>query len=480
MSTFSNAVTKQESTRTETTNGMKARKGTGSACMDLFYKIGASRGTNIIPLFEKAYVEDSELAVRIILYARDVRAGMGERQIFRSVLEHISKNYPMTALLVINKIPEIGRWDDMFSVTDSRVKEHCVSLIKTALESGDGLCAKWMPREKKGVDFKNFVWWNQIRKSMSLSAKEYRKMISRLTKVVEQQMCSNDWDNINFSHVPSVASSIYKKAFNRHTEKYAEYVSALKSGDKSVKINASAIFPHDVLKGRIGYYGNIFDSVELDAIEMQWNALPNYITNGSILPIVDVSASMTWDKVHRTNFTPLDIAVSLGLYCADKNTGKFKDLFMTFSSEPELVQLKGNINQKINQMTGANVGGSTDLEAAMKLILKTALKGNVPKEEMPKTLIIFSDMQFDYCTENADASAIKMIKKMFKEYDYDVPQVVFWNLHSHDNVPVKQDKSGTALVSGFSTSIIKNILAAKQFDPYSIMMDTVMNPRYDF
>jgi hypothetical protein len=310
-----------------------------------------------------------------------------------------------------------------------------------------------------------------------MSPKQYRKSLVTMTTVVETQMCAGDWDNINFSHVPSVASRLYKKAFNRHTPAFAEYVAKLVSGDKTVKVNANAIFPHDVLKGIAHSYTKL-DKTETDHVIAQWDALPNYVGDASILPLVDVSGSMT-TSVPGSTVRCLDVAVSLGLYLADKNKGAFKDTFLTFSSKPQLVTLKGNIVDKVTQMSKSDWEMSTNLHAAMDKILSVAVKGNVPASDMPAMLLILSDMQFNQCAR-FDDSAMQMIERKFADAGYVVPQIVFWNLNSSDNVPVKADKSGAALVSGFSPSIMTSLLAAdmNEFTPEGIMLKTVMSDRY--
>jgi len=468
MNAFVNAVANQEA---RTANGMKARKSTAKATVDLFYNIGASRGKDITKAFTAAYVEDSNVALRIAQWARDVRGGAGERQLFRDILVHLEKRDPDAALALLKKVPEVGRWDDIFVFQNPDLKSAAYTMLGDALRAGNGLAAKWTPRKGKVAA--------EIRAFFGMSPKQYRKSLVALTKVVETQMCANDWDNINFSHVPSVAARNYKKAFNRHTPAFAEYVAKLVAGDKTVKVNADAIFPHDVLKGVAHSYTKL-NKTETDHVIAQWDALPNYVGDASILPLVDVSGSMTCTAGGTTNVRCLDVAVSLGLYLADKNKGVFKDTFLTFSSNPQLVTLKGNIVEKCDQMSRSNWEMSTDLHKAMNKILSVAVKGNVPASDMPKMLLILSDMQFNQCAR-FDDSAMEMIERKYEEAGYTVPQVVFWNLNSSGNVPVKADKSGAALVSGFSPSIMKALLSADldQFTPEGIMLKTVMVPRYD-
>jgi len=477
MNTFVNAVVNQ-SARTE--NGMKARQSTANALTDLFFKIGAMRGQNVIPAWTAAYVQDAKLAARIALWARDVRGGAGERKIFRDILVDLAKTDPFYGVGLARKIPELGRWDDFLVFVGTHLEVYAFETIREALEAGDGLCAKWMPRQGDvAVKLRKYLGW---------TPKFYRKRLVELTKVVETQMCANDWDNINFNHVPSVASGRYKKAFSRHTEKYKEWTAALVSTDpkvkETVKVNAGAVYPYDVLKGVINHYGQ-YNTSNLQHIQAQWDALPNFVGNANILPLVDVSGSMTSKAggyQSKSEVTCLDVAVSLGLYLADKNTGKkFKNTFLTFSSKPSLLHLQGNILDKVKQMVTSKWEMSTNLHLAFEKILYVALEWKVPQSEMPEVLLILSDMQFDQCARYDD-SAMEMIKRKYTEAGYDVPNIVFWNLNAHDNVPVKYDTRGAALVSGFSPSIVKAVLQAEMgnFTPEAIMMQTIMNPRYDY
>ena len=470
MSTFVEAVKNQGA---RTANGMKARKSTASACVDLFFKIGASRGKNITSEFVAAYVEDKDVALRIAQWARDVRGGSGERELFRQILQYLEKHDKDAATKLLAKVPEIGRWDDIFVFKDKEMKAKAFTMLGDALRNRNGLAAKWTPRQGPLAA--------EIRQFYGMSPKFYRKSLVELTNVVEQQMCANKWDDINHSHVPSLAASRYKKAFTRHGTKFAEYVEKLVKGEAGVKVNAGAVYPYDILKG-INTYGISYGKTELDHIVKQWEALPNYVGDANILPLVDVSGSMTCPVGGRTSGSKtscLDVAVSLGLYLADKNKGKFKDTFLTFSSSPQLLHLKGNIVEKMNQMVRSQWEMSTNLHAAMDKILQTAIKGKVPQEEMPGTLLIMSDMQFNACARHDD-SAMEMIARKYETAGYKVPQIVFWNLNAADNVPVKADTSGAALVSGFSPAIVKSVLSTDmdQFTPQGIMLKAVMIDRY--
>ena len=457
-----------------TVNGMKAQASTGHNVVDLFSNIGSSRGKDIVPAFVAAYAEDADLATRVALWARDVRGGAGERKAFRDILKYLYENDKDRYTRVLARVPELGRWDDLLTVDGDKI---AYKMIADALESGNGLAAKWMPR--KGEEAA------KLRKYLRMSPKQYRKTLVELTKVVEQQMCSGEWDEINFNHVPSLASSRYKKAFARHTEKYAEWTTKLVKGDKSVKVNAGAVYPYDVLKGLVNYgFSANYNKDNLNHIQGQWDALPNFVGDNPCLAIVDVSGSMTMGGVTgSTNLNPLDVAVSLGLYVADKNRGPFKDMYLEFSDQSKLHVLKGNILQKIQQMVKTHWAGSTNLHGALEKILDTAVRGRALPEDMPKTLLVMSDMQFNYCARYDD-SAIEMIERKYRNAGYEMPRVVFWQLNAtnSNNQPVSFDKKGAATVSGFSPAIMKSILAndLEDFTPQSVMLKTIMNDRYAF
>ena len=466
MNTFVNAVVNQSA---RTTNGMLARKNTASACVDLFFKSGASRGKDITSSFVAALVENEDVALRIALWLRDARGGAGERELFRQIMRHLEVNRPELAEKLLAKVPEVGRWDDVLIFKTDPLKAKAYTMLGDALRAKNGLAAKWTPRQgPQAVELRNFF---------GMTPKFYRKSLVELTKVVEQDMCAKNWDEINFSHVPSVAAARYKKAFFRNTEKYAEYVAALVKGeDPKVKVNAGAVYPYDVLKG-VAY--SRFNKTELDLVVKQWEALENFVGDANVLPLVDVSGSMSCSAGKNSGVSCMDVAVSLGLYLADKNVGKFKDMFLTFSATPQLLHLKGNVVEKYQQMAKSDWGMNTDLVKAMDKILSTAKEGQVPQEEMPAMLLILSDMQFDQCAR-FDDSAMQMIARKFEEAGYELPKIVFWNLNAHDNVPVKYDERGVALVSGFSPAIMKAVLAGdtEQFTPEAIMLKAVMIDRY--
>lgn len=472
MNKFTTSIKNGSTPDTTTTNGMGAHSKTGSALVDLFSSIGASRDSvrEAINTFERALNVDAILAAKILLWARDVREGAGERNVPREMLKFLENRDPELVLRLLPKLPELGRFDDLLVFGNPKVKKAALSLFADALRSGSGLAAKWAPREKS-ANRKQAI---ELMQFMGLTPKQYRRLIVEATNVVETKMCANDWNDINFSHVPSVAHSRYKKAFAKKApEAYGSYVTALVKGTPGVKINAGAIFPHDVIK-------NALSNRSLsDVIDAQWAALPNFMGDGhKALAMVDVSGSMSCSVGGISGTKCIQVAIALGLYVSDKNSGPFKDLFLTFSTRPSFVHLTGKITDKIQQMSRAKWDMSTNLEGAFEAILDHAVQNDVPAEDMPSTLLILSDMQFNACVRGATAT--DMIKKAYTRAGYSIPNVVFWNLNEYGNRPAKSSTPGVALVSGFSPAILSSVLGREIKSPYETMMDVIGNSRYDF
>lgn len=329
--------------------------------------------------------------------------------------------------------------------------------------------SKWAPREKGTKSY----WAYKLRKHMGMEPRQYRKMLVSLTDVVEQKMAAGNWSKINFEHVPSLASIRYQKAFERHVPGlYNKYITKLETGD--AKINAGAVYPHDVVMS--------INTGNERVAEQQWKALPDFVgSDKSYIPLIDTSGSMC--QGISGSLTAIDVSVSLGIYLAQRNKSVFKDKFITFSESPSWVDLSGlSLKQAVNKTYTANWGMNTNIEKAFQMILNAAVKGNVPKEDMPEYMLIVSDMQFDVAVRSSKNKPQGMIKEQYKNAGYDVPKIVYWNLVDYGtNIPVTSTKKDVALVSGFSPSIMKTVLSDPElFTPFNIMMKAVNVPRYDW
>ena len=517
----SNSYTPSNMTRTA--NGAPALKSTKNPILDFFFMAGSLRNKEFNEYraqFDSAFSFDERLTMQLVLWLRDVRGGAGERDTTRKILKHMEEFYKGAALKMIPVLAEFGRWDDLLVFTDKDCKELAYNTIADALLAGNALCAKWMPRiyklkkvqvqkQVKGTGIngtfakpatktvnvvdrnslsnknrqKNNTIARELMAVMNLTERQYRKMLSSLTQVVESKMCDNDWANIDYNHVPSVASARYVKAFKRHDEVgYEQYLSDLTEG--KAKVNASAIFPYDVLKNMVPSRLGKPTAEQVKLGISQWDALPNYLEGAKVLPMVDTSGSMSC-SAGGTEMSCMFVAVSLGLYIADKQDGAFKDLWLNFSTQPQLFELKGNsIAQKAYDLymnySGHNYwSGTTNIGRAFDKVLEVAIKSNLAPEDMPEKLLVFSDMEFNDSTGAWGKSPYQHAKAKFEKAGYKLPHVVFWNLNARPgNNPVSATDTGVSLVSGFSPNILKSILSGNAVDPVQTMLETIDAERY--
>lgn len=452
-----------------TYNGAVTNATSFNACLDLFNTIGSSRGRDVTAQFDRALAENPEVALRMVQWVRDCRGGAGERELFRQILRNLNTKpaYKEAAIAILKKVPTLGYWKDLiklYDVTDFRPTIN--EMITFGLASEDGLCAKYMPRKGKEA--------SKIAAALGLTQKQWRKLVVSMSNTVEQKMCAKKWDDIDFGKLPSLASARYQKAFMKNAEaRYNEYIAALEKGE--AKINAGAVYPYDVLKS--SRTGN-------DAVAtQQWKAMPNYMegTDERVLPLIDVSGSMCTGTA-IAGLSAMDVAISLGMYLSERQDGKFKNHFMTFSDRPRMEIIRdGMLSHRFRQVQGADWGGSTNIQNAFTTLLNSATQYKVPADEMPTTVVILSDMEFNCSWVNGRSeSAFRMIDAEYAKHGYSRPKLVFWNLAGRaGNVPVTQGEGGTAMVSGFSPAIMTSVLGAKDFNPNAIMLEALMVERYD-
>lgn len=443
-------------------NGMPAHSTSGSKVLDLFALLGTRPDEAALarPL-ALAWGEDPELTLKALFHSRDVRGGKGERDSFRIALRDLASYTPETIEHLVKLIPEYGRWDDLFAFDGTPLFDVALQTIAEGLGAYDTsrLAAKWTPRKGPMA--------RAMREFLGLSPKQYRKTLVRATHVVETPMCAREWGVIDFSKLPSRAGKIYSKAFNRHEpERYQSWREALKEGKDGTKINVSALYPHEIVQEARKDSAYPFEAA-WDRLQQDFPAFSE-----KVLPVCDVSGSM--------NGLPRDVSVSLGLFLSQRNTGPFKDAFITFSLHPVLQVLTGNLQARLRQLEESQWDMNTNLIAVYNLIGAAAAKS--APEDMPTTILILSDMQFDSAIEDANANAMQELDKRFAAIGRKRPKVVFWNLRpvGAGTLPVKQHESGTAIVSGFSPSVLKAILNNKleDFTPYNIMLETLNAERY--
>lgn len=479
--TFTAALEK-ELNITQTENGAKAYASTLNSCLDLFGKIAACRNdvAQAKTLFARAYAEDPETATRILFWARDIRGGQGERAVFRELFRDLVLNSPEIGAGLVGLVPEYGRWDDLLVLENTPVWGIVLGAIKARFDEdmlqmrlGNtvSLLGKWLPSvNASSKDTKRLG--RKIAAYLGLNERQYRKSLSALRtqiRIVEQAMCAREWSAIDYSKLPSRAAFMYRKAFAKQDgTRYSEYLNAVAKGE--AKINASTLYPYDIVEQYL-YKGARYDRT----IDLQWEALPNYMEGNEFngLVVADVSGSMYG--------RPMAVSISLAMYIAERNTAEaWKNKFLTFSERPSLQTIVGRtIGDRINNLSRAAWSMNTDLMAVFKTVLDAAENGNVAAEDMPQKLIIVSDMQFDRCCRSNKRTNFEQIQKLYRKAGYEMPELVFWNVNSYANVPITAHDSGACLVSGCSPSILKSILTGKTVTPIDTMNDTVYSDRYD-
>ena len=474
-------VMREESKWTKTENGADAKNTTDSALLDMFATIGAMRTRSedeIVKKFELAFQEDSLGAMRCLFYARDIHGGLGERRVFRVLLTYIANKHTEELRKNIDKIPEYGRWDDVYSLVGTKLEDNMWDDVKYQLlkdkvlmknEESSSLLAKWLKKaDASSPNTRKLGIYTA--KKLGMSVYDYKRLCNRLRKhidVVEQRMSARQWDTINYPAVPSRAMMNYRKAFARHDqERFEEYINKVSSGEQ--KINAATLYPYDIVE-KILYH-----SENSKVLEAQWDNLPNYV-DGDVNAVVmaDVSGSMYG--------RPMATSIGLAMYFAERNKGAYHNLFMTFSGRPKFVEIKGNtITQKINFISRASWQMNTDLEAALMKILDVAIENHCSQEEMPKSLIIISDMEIDCCTNQKHRENFyDYVSRVYKEHGYKIPNVVFWNVNSrHDVFLADKNRKGVQLVSGQSVSTFKNLIGCVDKTPVEMMYSVLNSDRY--
>lgn len=486
-----------------TENGATGYRTAGKALLDLNFAVSSLRNASLEEIadkFVKAYYEDSLLAIKWLFFAGDVRQGLGERRLFRTLFMYLAQNHTEIARALMPLIPEYTRWDIVVSLIQTPLADEAASMLGKQLEKDRinmengapiSLCAKWLPSENASSEQTRHTA-RILAGKFSMTAREYRQMLSafrRHLKVVETMMSSGKWADIRYEAVPSRANLIYNKAFLRNDEeRRREFLGAVKKGEQ--QIHADVLFPHDIVHSYMESrpYSPSLRPVDA-ALEELWRALPDYVQGtGNTLCIADGSGSMV-SRIGKTTVSCLDVANALAIYFSEHCTGQFRDCYISFSQNPQFVDLsKGKtLHDKIEIALHYNEVANTNLEAVFNLILLTAVKNHMKQADLPANLLILSDMEFDFATGRRvantwiapDEKLFETFAKRYSQYGYRLPRFIFWNICSRTGtIPVKENALGVALVSGFSPMIAKMVLTGET-DPYKILTDQLALPRYD-
>ena len=494
---------------TYTENGAITRKSTNSALLDMFAMGGAYRtrsDEDVILLFKNAYTENPVYALKCLFYLRDVRGGQGERRFFRVVMKWLANYDKAAADRNLQYVAEYGRWDDLYCFVGTPLENAAFKIMKNQLIldvqcKTPSLLAKWLKSENTS-SAESRALAAKTREYLGWSHKQYRKTLSILRErinVLERLMSAGKWDEIEFDKIPSKAGFIYKNAFARRDIIKAKYEAFAK--DTTTKVNAKTLYPYEcvseamkVMRKNWNWY-NSRSNVALDdtdrlMVNKYWDNLADYFNGATFngMAIVDTSGSMCGSSADA----PINVAISLGMYCAEKAKGPFANHFITFSSNPTFVKIEGaDFCDKVVRMQDADWGGSTNVEAAFDLMLKTAIENHCSQDEIPQNLIIISDMEFDRCVTSGPASAsrwsygrqitandtlFETLEKKWAAAGYKMPQLTFWNVQARqNNIPMRAE-GNVNFVSGMSPVIYEQVM--KDLTAWDLMMDKLDSERY--
>jgi len=468
--------------QTLTENGAATLRSTGSACLDLFATVGALRCAGdgeIETRFLRAYAENPDLAMKILFYARDVRGGLGERRVFRVLMRWLANNQLPSAVRNLPWTAEYGRWDDVLALLDTPARGEAVALLKyqlnldlAALEKGEpvSLLAKWLP-SVNASNADTVAMARDLARAFGMTEARYRRTLSALRRqirILENSLRERDY-TFDYAAQPSKAMFKYRRAFVRNDGvRYREFMARVNRGE--AKLHTGALMPYEIVEA--AYKASEADRAALDAT---WNALEDFTDGENALVVADGSGSMYWGGQP----SPASVAQSLAIYFAQRNRGAFHNCFITFSTNPRLVEIKGaDIVEQVRYCRTFNECANTDLQKVFELILRAAVANRLPQSQLPSTLYIVSDMEFDACAGNASLSNFEAARQLYRRHGYRLPRVVFWNVQSRNQQqPVRSNAQGVALVSGCTPRIFSQVMAG-EMDPYRNMMNVVGGERY--
>lgn len=481
-------MTLDETSYSVTENGALGFGTSGSKLLDINFKVTSFRNKSdreIEDAFANAFYENKLLALKWLMYARDREQGIGERRLFRVCLKWLAIEQPEIAKAVFSMAPFYGRMDDMWCLLDTELKDNVIGYIigqlnadKVYMEENKpvSLLAKWMPSlNASSKDTKRYA--KIICSGLAMTERQYRKTLSALRKyinVVEVKMSAKEWGEIDYNKVPSKANLIYKDAFLRNDEERRRaYLAALERGDKNVKINAGVLFPDDIVnKYSTGCWSCNVKSYD-STLEELWKALPT-LSSDNTLVVRDGSGSM-YGK-------PLDVSTALAIYMAERNQGEFHNQFITFSRVPKIINLNGldTLHDKLAKTYLEDDCSNTDIESVFRLILNTAVRNNMTQQDMPKNIVIVSDMCFDGSRFNCKDTLFGTISKEYAAHGFILPRLIFWNVNGNTSgnvIPVQQNAMGVVLMSGYSQNLIKMVMS-NQTDPYKCLIEQLNSERY--
>ena len=506
---FTEALNNTQTNISYTENGMLGYRSTNNPYLDFLYAIPSFRGKAAEELTKYAFEflescihqggDFKKYLLKFIMYIRDPRKGLGERTLGRELLATLLEGFDFdnkedVFIWILNRLYDYGRWDDYvyliqrlyLTAFDGRrdeegnthVKRMALCLKKDLEKDLDNmeagapvtLLAKWLPSTNASSKHTRNVA-RSLCSWFGWSEKRYRRTLSQLRKylnVVERKMSLREWSEIDYEKVPSLANLRYKDAFLRHDEeRRLAYLRELATGE--VKINSSVNFPHDVVHRY--YRGNYTVRAYDNTLEQLWKNLKEIPGLNDTLVIRDDSGSMM-GHVGKTQVTALAVASALGIYCAERCSKAYQNKIISFSHTPKYLDFSEytTLHDKLSFLDKHCEVANTDIRKVFQLVLKTALDNNLKQEDLPKQLLIISDMEFD---EGVDytGNPFEEAQKEFGKHGYTIPKLVFWNVCSRTNtVPLTMNGQGVYLLSGFSPNVL-NLLGGSVENPFEALIE---------
>ena len=513
MNTFMNGL-KNANNFTLTENGGITHRSTRSDLLDMFAMGAAMRkrtDADVILMFRKAFAENPAYALKCLFYIRDARGGQGERRFFRVVMKDLATYDTDAAKRNLKFVPEFGRWDDLYVFVGTPLEKDALQLMKEQLAldvqcKTPSLLAKWLKSENTSSADSRYLA-NKTRAYLGMSHKQYRKTLSILRQrinVLERLMSAGKWDEIEFDKIPSRAGMIYKNAFARHdleraknenVQTYADFAK-----DTTKKVNAKVLYPYECVAEAVraaGYSGygydyfgrrnNVSDDTNRAIVNKYWDNLADYFNGASFngLAVVDTSASMRGSDASA----PINVAISLGMYCAEKAKGPFAGHYVSFSSRPQLISVEGvDFVDKVYRIYRTNLCENTNIEATFDMLLNVAIANHCTQDDLPQNIIVISDMEFDrgtgsygwnsrYMSSSNAETVMEGIAKKWAAHGYTLPHMIYWNVDARQaNIPQDFGNGRVSYVSGMSPSIFSTIMTGKT--GYDLMMEKLNSERY--
>lgn len=505
MNNLLNAI-KKENNFTYTENGAVTRRSSNDFLLDLF-GMGASYRTrseeDCILLFKKAFDGDPIHAMKCLFYIGDIRGGQGERRFFRVVSKWLANNHTDVMRRNLKYIPEYRRWDDLYVFVGTKLEREAFQMMEEQIKldltcKTPSLLAKWLKSENTSSEDSRMLA-NKTRAAFGLNHRQYRKMLSALRariNVVERLMSAGKWDEIEFDKIPSKAGFIYRNAFARHDIERMKSEKSVRTyedfmKDEKTTVNAKDLYPYEVvakaykLTRGAGYWHNYYNfeianSTERNAINKYWDNLKDYFNGCSLdaLCMIDTSGSMWGEEASA----PINVAISLGLYAAERARGPFAGHYISFSSRPQLIETVGvDFCDKVQRIYKTNLCDNTNIEAAFDMLLNTAIKNRCTQDDLPKSIIVISDLEFDAARDHYGRASDKQtlmenIRNKWEAYGYEMPNLVFWCVQSRQNNVPMEVKDGITLCSGFTPTLFEQIMKGKT--GYDLMFDKLDSERY--